>query len=43
MQVKDPSPVHAQKRSKNFTLLAVLAAWIIVMFIVTMIKIATGH
>ena len=43
VMIKNPSPVHAQKRSKNFTMLAILAAWILLLFTATMVRIAMGH
>lgn len=43
MAIKDPTLVHKAKRSKNFTVLAVLAAWILLLFGATMVRIATGH
>ena len=43
MTLKDPTPVHAQKRSKNFVLLAVLVAWVVILFAATLVRIANGH
>lgn len=40
MKMSDPTPVHAQKRGKNFAMLAILVAWIVLLFGVTLVKIA---
>jgi predicted nucleic acid-binding Zn ribbon protein len=36
------SDIHKRKRSKNFMILAAIAAWIVLIWIVTMVKIANG-
>lgn len=34
--------LHKKKRAKNFALLAAIAAWIVLIWAITMIKIANG-
>lgn len=43
MAIKDPSPVHRAKRSKNFTVLAVLLAFIILVFAATLVRMKLGQ
>jgi hypothetical protein len=43
MAIKDPSPVHAAKRSKNFTILAVLVAFIALVFAATLVRMSVGQ
>ncbi len=40
MQITDPTPLHAQKRSKNMTLLIVFLVWVVVLFAATIVRIA---
>lgn len=40
MAIKDPSPIHAAKRQKNFTVLAVIVALIALLFAVTLVRTA---
>ena len=40
MFIKNPTPVHAAKRQKNFTMLAVLVALIVLLFAVTLVRTA---
>ena len=34
--------LHKSKKKKNFTMLALIAAWIVVIWIITMIKVQNG-
>lgn len=36
------SDIHKRKRAKNFMILAAIAGWIVLIWAVTMIKIANG-
>lgn len=36
------SDIHKRKRTKNFMILGAIAAWIVLIWAVTMIKIANG-
>lgn len=36
------SEIHKRKRAKNFILLAAIAAWIALIWVITMIKIANA-
>ncbi len=36
------SEIHKRKRSKNFMILAAIAAWIALIWVITMVKIAHG-
>jgi CHASE1-domain containing sensor protein len=37
--IKDPTALHAQKRSKNMTMLAVLIGLIVLLFAATIVRI----
>ena len=37
------SDIHKRKRAKNFIVLAAIAAWIVLIWAITMIKIANSH
>lgn len=43
MAMKDPSQLHAQKRSKNFMLLAVLVTFIVLVFAATLVRMKLGQ
>jgi hypothetical protein len=43
MTIKDPSLVHAAKRGKNFTVLAVLVAFIVLIFAGTLVRMKLGQ
>lgn len=40
MAIKDPSPVHAAKRQKNFAMLGIIVFLIVLLFAVTLVRTA---
>lgn len=36
------SELHQEKKKKNWTILAMIVAWVVLIFIVTMIKVTHG-
>lgn len=43
MAIKDPSPIHAAKRSKNFALLGIIVLLIVLLFATTLVRTAMTH
>ena len=43
MIVKDEHELHKRRRGRNFALGGVLAAFVLIVFAVTVVKLASGH